>query len=522
MKKRILSALLALVMVLAMVPAMSTPASAASTPTIVTDGLKANMELQDNTIYVVTKPTHLDPTENQNGLRVAKGANTVLYIAQGAWLTVSGYHATNNTMGGKAGILLPEGSTLTITGQGRLIVYGGDGYAASNGEDGKAGKGLVAGEGFKALSSVTFWGGAGGNGGNGGNGGSGGSGGGAAIGTDGRAGGAGGSGALGGSAANQEVGSRAWVVGESNKTGNTVVDYIRNPSAGSNGSDGVASSKMGKLFIVGDVTVDAEGGDGGAKGQAGAVPNIRNGAEYSYQGTAEKDKDLKNHVAGALIRFNLGTKQDYGWFTFCLGPGGAGGGGGAGGDGADIGTGGTGGGGGGGGGNGGLDGTDSSDGKHESNVAINETRWNTNWEVGSYGGGGKGTANGDGTTGSGGTGAFGLYNEKNNDFKYRLYNDKQSTGGNGGANGTAVNLNSDTCKVTSTAKVNKVSGVVDPESVQPPVAYHTFTVHKNNGSGQVFSANVVYGTTETTALAVPTYAGHTFRGYFSNTSNVDG
>ncbi len=327
MKKRIFSALLALVMVLAMAPAMATMASAASTPTIVTDGLEANMELQDNTIYIVTKPTHLNPTENQNGLRVAKGANTVLYIAQDAWLTVSGYRATNNTMGGKAGILLPEGSTLTITGQGRLIVYGGDGYAASNGGDGKAGKGLVAGEGFNDLSSVTFWGGAGGNG--------------------------------------------------------------------------------------------------------------------------------------------------------------------------------------------GLDGTDAPDGKHESNVAINETRWNTNWEVGSYGGGGKGTANGDGATGSGGNGAFGLYNEKNNDFKYRLYNDKQSTGGNGGANGTEAKSNSDTYKIVTTAKVNNVNGTTAPESVQPPVAYHTFKLEKTGGAGGISDAYVVFGTNETTDLAVPTRTGYNFLGYFT-------
>ena len=513
MKKKMMSWLLTIVMLLGMIPVMELPASAANTATkIVTDGLKANMELQDNTIYVVTKPTFLDPTENQNGLRVAEGANTVLYIAQDAWLTVSGYRAMNNTMGGKAGILLPESSTLTITGQGTLIVYGGNGCAASNGGDGKAGKGLVAGEGFNALSSVTFWGGAGGNGGNGG------SGGGAAIGTDGGAGGAGGSGALGGSAANQEVGSRAWVVGESNKTGNTVVDYIRNPSAGSNGSDGVASSKMGKLFIVGDVTVNAKGGTGGAKGQAGAVPSIRNGAEYSYQGTAQNDRDLNKHVAGALIRFNLGTKQNYGWSTFCLGPGGAGGGGGAGGNGADIGTGGTGGGGGGGGGNGGLDGTDASDSKHESNVAINETRWNTNWEVGSYGGGGKGTANGDGATGSGGTGAFGLYNEKNNDFKYRLYNDKQSTGGNGGANGTEVNRNSTTCRVTTTAQVNNTFGQAGPESVQPPVAYHTFALDKTDGTGGSPTADIVFGTTETTQLSVPSRTGYNFQGYYTAAS----
>lgn len=519
MKKKMMSWLLTIVMLLGMLPVMELPASAASsTPTIVKSKLTTDMELQDNTIYVVNESYTIGGEIDKNGLRVKENAETVIYIAKDVTLTVKGGGSVYNTKGGKAGILLPASSTLTITGQGTLIVYGGDGCAASNGGDGMPGKGLAAGNDFGDLSSVTFWGGAGGSGGNGG------SGGGAAIGTDGGAGGAGGSGALGGSAANQEVGSRAWVVGESNKTGNTVVDYIRNPSAGSNGSDGVASSKMGKLFIVGDVTVNAKGGTGGAKGQAGAVPSIRNGAEYSYQGTAQNDRDLNKHVAGALIRFDLGTKQNYGWSTFCLGPGGAGGGGGAGGNGADIGTGGTGGtggGGGGGGGNGGLDGTDASDRKHESNVAINETRWNTNWEVGSYGGGGKGTANGDGATGSGGTGAFGLYNEKNNDFKYRLYNDKQSTGGNGGANGTAVNLNSDTCKVTSTAKVNKVSGVVDPESVQPPVAYHTFTVHKNNGTGQVFSANVVYGTTETTILAVPTYVGHTFRGYFSNTSNVE-
>lgn len=509
MKKKMMSWLLTIVMLFGMIPVMELPASAASGPNVVKTNLTAGQELANNTIYLVTENTNITAANDQNGLKVAAGAKTVLYIAGGVTLTVKGGGSVYNTKGGKAGILLPASSTLTITGQGTLIVYGGDGCAASNGGDGMPGKGLAAGNDFGDLSSVTFWGGAGGSGGNGG------SGGGAAIGTDGGAGGAGGSGALGGSAANTEVGSQAWVCGNTNKTGNTIVDFIRNPSAGGNGSDGTGSSKMGKLFIVGDVTVQAEGGDGGAKGQAGKVPNIRNGAEYSYQGKVKDSDKRSKQVAGALIRFDLGTKQDYGYSTFCLGPGGAGGGGGGGGNGANIGTGGTGGGGGGGGGNGGLDGTDSPERRHEANEAISETKWNTTWEVGSYGKGGKGAVNGDGETGSGGTGAFGLYNEKYNDFKWRHYNDTQSTGGNGGANGTEVNRNSTTCRVTTTAQVNNTFGQVQPESVQPPVAFHTFTLDRNGGAGGDSSAYVVFGTNEGTKLNVPARTGYNFQGYYT-------
>lgn len=513
MKKKMMSWLLTIVMLLGMLPVMELPASAASsTPTIVKSKLTTDMELQDNTIYVVNESYTIGGEIDKNGLRVKENAETVIYIAKDVTLTVKGGGSVYNTKGGKAGILLPASSTLTITGQGTLIVYGGDGCAASNGGDGMPGKGLAAGNDFGDLSSVTFWGGAGGSGGNGG------SGGGAAIGTDGGAGGAGGSGALGGSAANTEVGSQAWVCGNTNKTGNTIVDFIRNPSAGGNGSDGTGSSKMGKLFIVGDVTVQAEGGDGGAKGQAGKVPNIRNGAEYSYQGKVKDSDKRSKQVAGALIRFDLGTKQNYGYSTFCLGPGGAGGGGGGGGNGANIGTGGTGGGGGGGGGNGGLDGTDSSERRHEANEAISETKWNTTWEVGSYGKGGKGAVNGDGETGSGGTGAFGLYNEKYNDFKWRHYNDTQSTGGNGGANGTEVNRNSTTCRVTTTAQVNNTFGQAGPESVQPPVAYHTFALDKTDGTGGSPTADIVFGTTETTQLSVPSRTGYNFQGYYTAAS----
>lgn len=140
MKKRVFSALLAFVMVLAMVPAMATPASAASTPTIVTEKLTTNMELQGNTIYVVSESYKIGGETDKNGLRVKEGAQTVIYIAKGVTLTVEGGDSVHNGKGGKAGILLPSTSTLTITGQGKLVVTGGDGASAARGDEGTAGE----------------------------------------------------------------------------------------------------------------------------------------------------------------------------------------------------------------------------------------------------------------------------------------------------------------------------------------------------------------------------------------------
>ena len=519
MKKRVFSALLAFVMVLAMVPAMATPASAASTPTIVTEKLTTNMELQDNTIYVVSESYKIGGKTGKNGLRVKEGAQTVIYIAKGVTLTVEGGDSVHNGKGGKAGILLPSTSTLTITGQGKLVVTGGDGASAARGDEGTAGEARFdlgrdgnddSNKGYNSIHTVLFTGGAGGNGGHGAGGG------GAAIGTDGGAGGAGGQNDPELEKSGEGAGGSQFIRG--NKHSKNLGDLIdsRNAKAGKNGDDGsVAAQDVGSLYIVGDVSVTATGGQGGSQGGAGtSVNTVQDITFTAVSGSKMPQKSDREHHIGCLVRMNL---KDANWTTFCIGAGGAGGGGGAGGDGAAIGTGGTGGGGGGAGGGGGVSGTDKNDSNNEPPKAV--TAYGSGpLEVGRDGSGGSSNG-GSGTSPRSGT--FGLFNKGHNTFGKRVELGNGGTGGAGGGAGAEARANTDSYRVASTAKVNGANGVADPETLKPPVAYHTFTVHKNNGTGQVFSANVVFGTTETTVLQVPTYVGHTFRGYFSNTSNVE-
>ena len=519
MKKRVFSALLAFVMVLAMVPAMATPASAASTPTIVTEKLTTNMELQDNTIYVVSESYKIGGKTGKNGLRVKEGAQTVIYIAKGVTLTVEGGDSVHNGKGGKAGILLPSTSTLTITGQGKLVVTGGDGASAARGDEGTAGEARFdlgsdgnddSNKGYNSIHTVLFTGGAGGNGGHGAGGG------GAAIGTDGGAGGAGGQNDPELKKSGEGAGGSQFIRG--NKHSKNLGDLIdsRNAKAGKNGDDGsVAAQDVGSLYIVGDVSVTATGGQGGSQGGAGtSVNTVQDITFTAVSGSKMPQKSDREHHIGCLVRMNL---KDANWTTFCIGAGGAGGGGGAGGDGAAIGTGGTGGGGGGAGGGGGVSGTDKNDSNNEPPKAV--TAYGSGpLEVGRDGSGGSSNG-GSGTSPRSGT--FGLFNKGHNTFGKRVELGNGGTGGAGGGAGAEARANTDSYRVASTAKVNGANGVADPETLKPPVAYHTFTVHKNNGTGQVFSANVVFGTTETTVLQVPTYVGHTFRGYFSNTSNVE-
>ena len=519
MKRRIFSALLALVMVVAMLPAMATPASAASTPTIVTAKLTTDMELQDNTIYVVSESYTIGGEIDKNGLRVKEGAQTVIYIAKDVTLTVKGGGSVHNGKGGKAGILLPSTSTLTITGQGKLVVTGGDGASAARGDEGTSGEARFdlgsdgnddSNKGYNSIHTVLFTGGAGGNGGHGAGGG------GAAIGTDGGAGGAGGQNDPELEKSGEGAGGSQYIRG--NKHSKNLGDLIdsRDAKAGKNGDDGsVAAQDVGSLYIVGDVSVTATGGQGGAQGGAGtSVNTIQDITFTAVSGSKMPQKSDREHHIGCLVRMNL---KDANWTTFCIGAGGAGGGGGAGGDGAAIGTGGTGGGGGGAGGGGGVSGTDKDKSSQEPPDAVN-AYGSGPLEVGRDGSGGSSNG-GSGTSPRSGT--FGLFNKGYNTFGKRVELGNGGTGGAGGGAGAEARANTDSYRVASTAKVNGSNGVTDPETLKPPVAYHTFTVHKNNGTGQVFSANVVFGTTETTALQVPTYVGHIFRGYFSNTSNVD-
>ena len=241
--------------------------------------------LLDGNIYVVNKNTIIDASGLSGipGLRVAEGAKTAIYIPSGITLTVYGSNADKG-IGGCAGINVPQGSELSVVGEGTLIAYGGNAGSGSVGEDGTAPS-------FDASNSNNFSG----------TGGVGGGGGGAGIGT---AGGNGGNG------------------GEQTK----LVKYIKWDSTwsgdnGKNGENGTDSIMCGKVYISGVKTM-IHGGKGG-------VPN----SELSKNSTTRT-------YSWASPCSNHNTSEVY-----FIGGSGGGGTGGYGMAGANIGTGGGGGGG---------------------------------------------------------------------------------------------------------------------------------------------------------------------------------
>ena len=242
-----------------------------------------------------------------SGCYVARSSQTVsnvvisgtvfLEIEKGVTLTCVGNNGSGQNTPGRPGIELTSGSTLIVLGEGTLVARGGNAGNGSNGSDGNS----------PSSSGKYVYSGSGGSGG------AGGAGAGAGIGTRG---GTGGSGGSGGS-------------GNSRKVDRHNDGYAAG-SSGSSGSQGSSIyTSMGNLYVLGTVTVRAQGGAGGYGGSGGS----------------------KNE-------FRVDNKQDCGKFyhdRHGYAVGGAGGGGGGGGTaGAGIGIGGTGGGGGAGGGGGGV------------------------------------------------------------------------------------------------------------------------------------------------------------------------
>ena len=183
--------------------------------------------------YRVTENVTIDPDGTGNGIQVEKGAKVLLIIDEGKTLTVTGRDADANGIG-RAAILLPDSATLTVTGNGTLIAKGG-----------KAGNGMNGGnaEASVANSSDRHTG-------KGGAGGAGGGGAGAGIGTDGGTGGAGGAGGEGVPAAKDNA-----------------YNIYGNP--GSSGEAGKTADRPGTLFVTGSATVNATGGSGGSGGSGG-------------------------------------------------------------------------------------------------------------------------------------------------------------------------------------------------------------------------------------------------------------
>ena len=204
--------------------------------------------LRNNTVYTVVADTTIRSTSAAScALQVADGATSVIYIPTNVTLTVAGGNASGTT-GAGAGILLPSGSTLIVTGSGRLVATGGNAANGSNGENGGNADGGDS-------HGDTMKNGAGGNGGNGGGGAA------AAIGGNGGTGGAGGAGHP--SCDHRKSGSDG---------------YNHSGSDGSAGSWGGAGDSSGTLYVFGSLTVSGTAGTAGSGGAAGS----QTGARYDY------------------------------------------------------------------------------------------------------------------------------------------------------------------------------------------------------------------------------------------------
>ena len=224
----------------------------------ITSGSTSGYMLTDGNTYVVqNSATFSNLTIGGNGMTVASNSTVVIYLPQGVTLTVKGRAGSGRIAGG-AGICVPERSTLVVTGEGTISAMGGD---AGNGENGENGWG-----GSMVESSGTS--GAGGKGGNGG--------GGAGAGI----GGAGGTGAIGG-------------LGGASVTSEGVpslMNLCANGTSGTAGNDVLVSivgeGMMGNVYIIGKVTLAAQGGNAGQAGEPGHVGE----SQFSYIGQTVSTK----------------------------------------------------------------------------------------------------------------------------------------------------------------------------------------------------------------------------------------
>ena len=320
--------------------------------THITAGSTTGFELKDDYYYVsedLTFTNSLGGPGQGSGMYVQAGKTVNLYIPAGVTLTVKGADASGTT-GAGAGILLPEGSTLNIIGNGTLKATGGN---AANGQDGSRGTdGRLVDESddtwFLGQKIYCGYGGAGGYGGGGA---------GAGIGTAGGQGGAGASAPATASESDDEWG------------GGDLPGVV-----GVAGGEGGTAAAMGTLNIEATITQNIKGGAMGTGGAAGWPGNVS-----TTDGEIEFDGDEFEYGI-PISTFDSDDMQAV--------AGGGGGGGGAGGGSAQaIGTGGAGGG-------GGASGASGSACAHESWV-------NDNWEsVGAGGGaGGIGTGENNGADG---------------------------------------------------------------------------------------------------------------------------
>ena len=331
-------------------------------------------ELNGGTIYTVNEDVTINAAAGASALTVkstgsGEGSVVVIDIQNDHTLTVKGGNANGKT-GAGAGILLPEGMTLFVTGKGKLNATGGN---AANGGNGTAGDGAYRHQGDTSIMQS----------GGGSHGADGGGGAGAGIG------GNGGAGASGGEGTGSE--------GRSVELGKEYPKDGKNGNGASGGSNGVAG---GSVFILGDISATVKGGSNGLAG-----------SESSTWGTHALQLSSNDH-----------------WFSGGGGPGGAGGGGGAA---SAIGGGGGGGGGGGSGGSGSFLKVDDWDDRGNLNLLDADGNMDTGAIRGGRGGNGGGAKNPDGSASGGGTKSDGQAGRKHKNYEADLQESAAGNGGNG-------------------------------------------------------------------------------------------
>ena len=442
---------LALCLILGLIFAVSKPVQAANYwETWEELGNTANRTLNGGE-YKVTNDTVINATiAGQNGLII--NGRVTIYITEGVTLTVSGANGSGQTAG-RAGILLPSGSTLILRGEGNLIANGG---RAGNGANGQTGDNPYSNGNNTYRGALTLRG----------DGGVGGGGAGAGIG------GNGGTGGTAGTGGNHAV------------NGSQVTNILS--SAGRFGADGLIGSNggagAGTLYILDKITINVRGGDAGTRGSGGS---------------------------GGTHQLNLQTTNG---FTTVAG-GGGGGGGGFGASAAAIGGGGAGGGGGGGAGwgsqtnqmSGGVmavaGGTGGSGGAPLGNAGIGGSD-NTNWRVSGINGGT--TSGGAAVSAMTGTGMALAGN-----------GGRGGNVGSGGGTGTVRRVSTATLTTTAGSNPSSGGGVGTASGVTIISAVGTITYEANAGDVQNMPTNhsKFNGITEYISNVVPMRSGDTFLGW---------
>ena len=295
--------------------------TATSEWTHITAGSNEGFELKDEYYYVSEDLTFTNPKtavispSRGSAMQVQAGKTVHLYIPAGVTLTAIGSDA-DELLGGGAGILVPEGSTLYVIGNGTLVAKGGNGANGIKGGDGTPGVLDDESVGTWFLGQKIYAG-------VGGEGGHGGGGAGAGIGT------AGGDGGRGG----ETIGL------EDDRRPQSYTDWEGGDVAGLPGQDGNAgttASAMGTVYIASTINQQISGGAKGNGGACGIPGNVSTtGGELVFDG-------IEFYHGFPIPQFDITDMQ-----AVAGGGGGGGGAGGGGGEAYSVGTGGCGGGGGG-------------------------------------------------------------------------------------------------------------------------------------------------------------------------------